>query len=323
MHLNFVRKLVSAVATAALIVLIVIATLNAPDIRAQDVADWQAAAGGKMTFDVASVKLAKGDATPTPPSFPLNAGEAYSSTGGYFRASFPLLVYIEFAYKILPIAVEEREMLAHAPRWIKTDSYRIEARAANNPTKDQMRLMMQSLLADRFQLRAHYETKEMPELALRLVKPGKLGPKLILHADGPPCGNSLNSSSATSRSRQVRGNDSAVFPPFCDSVDLRMESNGVLMLGYRNVTMDLLAGSLSGAVGQGYPVINKTSLSGRYDFTLEWSPALTTPVPFDSPASPGPTSREALRDQLGLRVEPMKGPVRILIVDHVERPSPN
>ena len=75
-------------------------------------------------------------------------------------------------------------MFAHLPKWVITDRYSIDARAAGNPTKDQMRLMVQSLLADRFQLAAHFATQEVPVFALTVVKDGKLGPKLIAHADG-------------------------------------------------------------------------------------------------------------------------------------------
>jgi bla regulator protein blaR1 len=78
-------------------------------------------------------------------------------------------------------------MFAHLPKWVITDRYSIDARAAGNPTKDQMRLMVQSLLADRFQLAAHFATQEVPVFALTVVKDGKLGPKLIAHADGRPC----------------------------------------------------------------------------------------------------------------------------------------
>ena len=99
-----------------------------------------------MAFDVASVKLNNGEFVP-PNIGPLNFGEAYSSTGGYFKADFPLSVYLEFAYKLWPSEDQEREMFAHLPAWVTTDRYSIEARAAGNPTKDQMRLMMQSLLA--------------------------------------------------------------------------------------------------------------------------------------------------------------------------------
>jgi uncharacterized protein (TIGR03435 family) len=113
----------------------------------------------------------------------LNSGDGYSPTGGYFRADFPLSDYIEFAYKIWPTP-QSREMFAHLPKWVITDRYSIDARAAGNPTKDQMRLMVQSLLADRFQLAAHFATQEVPVFALTVVKDGKLGPKLIAHADG-------------------------------------------------------------------------------------------------------------------------------------------
>jgi uncharacterized protein (TIGR03435 family) len=99
------------------------------------------------------------------------------------------------------------------------------------------------------------------------------------------------------------------------------------MIGYRNATMEMLAGSLSGAVGQGRPVIDKTGLSGRYDFTMEWAPTPNGPPPSDAAAAPsdtpGPTSLEALRDQLGLKVESTKGPVQLLVIDKVARPSEN
>jgi hypothetical protein len=214
--LNPGKKLALGVAgMIALVVPVVIGSLNAPVIRAQDVADWQTAAGGKMAFDVASVKLTKGEAGL--PSFPINVGEAYRPTGGHFKADFPLLIYIEFAYKIPPVATVEHEMFAHLPKWINTDSYSIEARAAaGNPTKDQMRLMMQSLLADRFALAAHFETKEMPVFALSLVKAGKLGPKLISHADGRACGDFADPTTATAPARVIRGEEESGpenFPP--------------------------------------------------------------------------------------------------------------
>jgi bla regulator protein blaR1 len=77
-------------------------------------------------------------------------------------------------------------MSEHLPKW--TDAlYLIEAKADGNPTMDQMRLMMQSLLADRFKLGVHFESREGPVLAPTLVEPGKLGPKLIPHSDGSPC----------------------------------------------------------------------------------------------------------------------------------------
>ena len=71
-------------------------------------------------------------------------------------------------------------MLAHVPKWVSTDSFEIQAVAEGNPTKDQMRLMVRSLLADRFGLEVHTVTAQVPVLALVLEKPGRTGPKLAL-----------------------------------------------------------------------------------------------------------------------------------------------
>jgi uncharacterized protein (TIGR03435 family) len=313
--LNLGKKLALGVAgMTALLAPIVVGALNPPAIRAQDATDWQTKAGGKMAFEVASVKLSTGAFVP--PAYPLNSGEAYHPTGGSFRADFPLSVFIEFAYKIWPTEDQEREMLAHLPKWITTDRYSIDARAApGNPTKDQIRLMVQSLLADRFQLAAHFETHEGPVLALTLVQAGKLGPKLIPHADGPPC----------DKPGASPGPGLVGFPPGCGSFAMLRLSGGALgLVGSRDASMDMVAASLARVVGEGRPVIDKTGLSGRFDFTLEWAP---DPPPSDSPAAPsepaGPTSLQALRDQLGLKVEATRGPVKILVVDKVERPSEN
>ena len=60
-------------------------------------------------------------------------------------------------------------MISHLPKWVSTDAFEIQARAPGNPTKDQMRLMMQALLAERFQLTIHFETHEVPVLAMTLA----------------------------------------------------------------------------------------------------------------------------------------------------------
>jgi len=100
-----------------------------------------------------------------------------------------------------------------------------------------------------------------------------------------------------------------------------------MLVGYRNATMDMLAASLAGFVGHGRPVIDKTGLSGRFDFTMEWAAETNSAAPSDAPTTApepvGPTPVQALRDQLGLKLESARGPVRILVIDRVERPSEN
>jgi uncharacterized protein (TIGR03435 family) len=148
--------------------------------------DWEKAAGGKMAFEVASVRLNPGPLERS--NFRLSPDDAYANTGGLLNADSPLGSYIEFAYKIQLTREQWEAMYAHLPKWVTTANYKIHARApGQNPTKDQMRLMMQSLLKERFGLVVHCETRDTPVFEMSLVKPWKLGPKLRHHEDGPPC----------------------------------------------------------------------------------------------------------------------------------------
>src|SRR5271163_2421347 len=133
-----------------------------------------------MSFDVASVKQNK---CGLPPSCSIDAnislipGDNFASTGGLFtETNWYLRPLIVFAYKLN--ANHYQLLTAQLPKWANTERFDIEARSSGNPTKDQFRLMMQSLLADRFKLAAHYETRQLPVFALVLDEPGKLGPTL-------------------------------------------------------------------------------------------------------------------------------------------------
>jgi bla regulator protein BlaR1 len=312
------KLFLGAAALAGLGVPIVVGILNAPAIRAQDAIDWQTRAGGKMAFDVASVKPSKGAFVPS--NFPLNPSEDYGATNGRLTADETLPEYIEFAYKVWGNEVQSREF-SHLAKWVNTDRYSIEARAATgNPTKDQMRLMVQALLADRFQLKVHFETREVPVFELRLAKPGKPGPKLISHADGPPC----------DRPGASPAEEAPGFHFVCRTFSPYLDLGTTLMLGSRDVSMDVLAGTLSEVLGGplafGRPIIDKTGLTGRFDFTLAWAHERRTPGGSDSPVASdptGPTALEALRDQLGLKLESTKASIPILVIDKVERPSEN
>ena len=153
--------------------------------RAQDAPDWQTEAGGKKSFEVASVKRDTGEFRS--PNFPFDPGDAYAETGGRLSADFSLTTYITFAYKLALTQEQRQAMIAHLPKWVAEDRFSIQAKAAEaNPTKDQMRLMMQDLLADRFKLAVHFETQEVPVLALVPVKAGKLGPSFVRTPRGRP-----------------------------------------------------------------------------------------------------------------------------------------
>lgn len=280
---------------------------------------WQTAAGGKMTFEVASIRPSKPD-TFTPPNFALSSDDSYLSTGGIFNADFPVATYIEFAYKLNPD--QGRLMRASLPKWATTDAFEIHARSENqNPTKDQMRLMVQSLLADRFKLTFHFEAQQVPVLALTLLKPGKTGPNLRPHTDGPPCDVPIPPP-ASDRSEKIP----AVYPARCDEYDMEAMPGRMVLLGSRNTTMDLLAHSLNNIGRLGRPVVDRTELKGRFDFTMEWTPESNRHANADAdvqPDSQGTTFLEAVKDQLGLKLESTKATLDVLIIDHVERPSEN
>ncbi len=134
-----------------------------------------------MSFDVASVKPTKTDGLPN-----FNFGPGNDKTrGGRLSATFPLQSFINSPINLH--AFRQLCACARAGMGARGRNYEIDAKAQGNPTKDQMRLMLQSLLADRFKLAVHFETRQLPVLALRQVTPGKLGTKMLPHSQGPPC----------------------------------------------------------------------------------------------------------------------------------------
>ena len=137
---------------------------------------WQSLAGGHLEFEVASVKPSQPGSSPGA-NMSMNTGDYLKPTGGLFTANLPLVTYIVFAYKLSLDHEQAKLLLDSLPKWAATQMFAVHARASSgNPTKDQYRLMMQSLLANRFKLVSHLEHRNVPVFALALVKPGTLGP---------------------------------------------------------------------------------------------------------------------------------------------------
>jgi uncharacterized protein (TIGR03435 family) len=285
--------------------------------------DRQISAGGKMRFDVASVKPNKVRAQANS-NVPLGPGEIYSPTGGLFSAKDnPLLVYIMFAYKVTSL-----NDLRGIPSWVANENFDIEARAEGNPTKDQMRLMMQSLLKDRFKLAIHTENQTKPIFELVLSKPGKTGPQLQRFTDDGSCTVSANSAAPPSPRMIPSAPTSASglqLPavPCGDFSVLPASAPGRFRVGGKNVPMSLIARQLpsGGLAGVIRPVFDDTGLSGTFNFSIEWTPRLpgTTPPEDETDA----TFTAALDEQLGLKLKPTTGPVDVLVIDHIEEPSEN
>jgi uncharacterized protein (TIGR03435 family) len=285
----------------------------------QSIHESQTAAGGRLSFEVASVRPAD-PGVPIRSNLSMDIEDTPIPPGGRFSAVSPLQDYIEFAYKIMPTRKQEEAMLAHLPKWVSTDRFDIEAKAEGDPNKDEMRLMLRSLLADRFKLVAHFETHEVPVLALVPDKSGKPGPRLRPHAEGLACDAKwIAPPDRTSPSVAPGG-----FVPDCGDTVAFDGPNHTVLLGARNITIEQIADYL-GSLGMfDRPIVDQTGLSGRFDFSIDWLHERNGPSISDAQLDgEGPTFLDALKEQLGMRLKSTKAQVTVLVIDNVDQPSPN
>jgi uncharacterized protein (TIGR03435 family) len=185
--------------------------------------------------------------------------------------------------------------------------------------------LMQSLLVERFKLAAHVEKHTLPVYDLVLSKAGQTGPQLHAHSDDSPCVTPLTerAEGGTAPARPSSGSPSPSIP--CKSIGFVSVDRGdrAQIVG-NGEPMERIAGILTSPfTGIDRPVRDRTGLSGTFDFALEWSlvrDSAQLPVASDND---GPTFLEALQKQLGLRLTSATGPVDLLVIDHIERPTEN
>ena len=264
---------------------------------------WEEAAGGRMSFEVASVRPT--EATHFP-SVDLTPDDAFRDPHGWFEAGAPVKYYIVFAYKMWMTGAERRAFEDSLPGWAKTQRYAIQARAPLGATKNQYRLMVQDLLAERFGLRLHIEQRDEPVLLMTLEKPGHPGPMLTPHDKGVPC--------------DTAKPPADLFPPVCYLMWVGGQ-DGKPRSGARAVPLDTLGRILSEVGSRSLldrTVVDETGLTGLWDYSL----TLGSPHADGEPPN-GPTFLEGIHDQLGLKLKPGRRAEPVLIVDHVDRPSEN
>lgn len=237
---------------------------------------------------------------------------------------------------LLTMALRIRQFqIQGAPPWLNTDRFDINAKAPEGTPPDQLMAMVKSLLADRFKLVSHNETKESPIYALVMARSdGKLGPKMAKTTDD--CDAVLAQRRAAARAGGPGG--PAVFtpPPIGERpvCTINMGSsqgpNGGFMMRFRGggQTIDNLVRQLEGMVDRS--IVNKTGLTGLYDFDLEFVPRFAGMGPSTggisatgqgtaAPIDDGATVFEAVQ-QLGLKLESTRAPVEYLVIDSVEKP---
>ena len=234
----------------------------------------------------------------------------------------PLMMIIRSAYRL------QEFQLVGAPDWVLSARYDITAKADREFPPPMpggeispAQLMFQSLLEERFKLTVHRETRELPMYALVVARPdGRLGPQLM------PSTLDCAAINAARRS----GTPPAPPKPERPLCSIRIGFGQLTGTGF---PLTNLASSLVQFVHRS--VVDRTGLSGHYDFDLKWTPDQLPPRPAGMPADQrirvngveidpnGPSIFTAVQEQLGLKLESMRGPVDVLVIDHVERPSPD
>jgi uncharacterized protein (TIGR03435 family) len=238
----------------------------------------------RLEFEVASIK-------PTPPDW--RGGRYATMQGGhqFVARSYTVKYMVAAAYSVTP------RTISGGPPWIDSDPYDILAVTPGEvrPSFEDQMLMLRALLADRFQLAFHTEQKEFSFYALTVAKNG------------------------------VKLKESTAPPDEQPMLISHVYPGDYIQLPAHNATMAQFASMLQRAVLD-RPVLDKTGLTGKYDFDLEWTPddsqfdGHMPPIKQDNSGKP---DLFAAMQQLGLRLESGKGPVPVVVIDHVERPSEN
>lgn len=228
----------------------------------------------KPTFEVASIRVRT---APNPTNVVVR-----STPGAFNRESASVLSLIQFGYDLLGFQV------VGGPDWIRTQRFDIAARMDVATTPAQTRLMVQSLLEDRFQLKARRESREMRGLVLV-----QSNPKQFAATTKP----SKDCSERVEMPKNV-------------------PTNSVRVSGCTNMT----AFALSVARQLSVPVIDRTGLSGSFAYQMFYAPEEARDVPGE-PNAPAYTT--ALQEQLGLKLEATRGPVEVLVIASVQQPTEN
>jgi bla regulator protein BlaR1 len=309
MGLNLAKKLILAAAgLAVLLIPILIGTLNAPAIRAQD---------AKPQFEVASLKPNNG--CENVPRF----GSLSPSPGRLEMPCTTLHGLIQAAYGTFADGVSINSQpvpLEGGPSWMESEHYSLSAKA-DAPARTEMLAgpMLQAFLEERFRLKTHRETRDRPVYAMTVGKGGLKVQPLAEDACSP-----VDLAHPPPLSKPGES-----LPNVCGIMRIETTAKRDVIIDVRGSTMTQLAQRLSGRLDR--TVVDNTGTGGKFNFHLEFTPDPNMPaqnLPTGRGADvanpdPGPNLFVALQEQIGLKLSSGKGPVSFLIIDHVEKPSAN
>jgi uncharacterized protein (TIGR03435 family) len=258
----------------------------------------QSEAAAQTVFEVASVKPSGPQCVRMSDGGPgSHDPERFSYTSAHLRD----LLFV--AYGLI-----DYEQQISGPGWIDTEKYDLAVKIPPGTTKKQFQLMLQNLLADRFKLVVHHETKELPVYELVI---GKSGPKLKESAGIP----GEHAPPSDYRDRDGFPILPAGSPGFASGFGPGLHSHWTA----HQQGMPALADRLSGRLATGRRVVDKTGLTGKYDFTLAYDMERAGDPPADADDGPLPSIFDAVQQQLGLKLVAGKAPFDVVVVDRAEK----
>ncbi len=282
--------------------------------------------GARPSFEVVSIK---------PNTSGAGGGGIGTRPGGLFTATnVPAKMLIRQAYRMQDFQI------IGGPNWLTTDRFDVEARAEAgavpppsgppDPTRpNPIALMLQSMLEDRFQLKVHIETRELPVYNLVV---GRDGSKMKSSADQNPQRGAAPPVPPPPVGPPPPGGPGPRGAPVMGPGSIRIGGGNLVA---NTIAMPQFVNTLSQMVGR--PVVDKTGLTGMFDIDLRWTPEGGQGGPFGpgGPAGPeiapapvaadpsAPSIFTAVQEQLGLRLESAKGPVEVIVIDSVQKPTEN
>ncbi|HEV8395762.1 MAG TPA: TIGR03435 family protein [Vicinamibacterales bacterium] len=299
-------------------VVVVLALAPGVRVRAQS-------AAAVPHFEVASIKSAVS---------PYEAGRAAGAGGG--RVSFPFFgVRVQPGGRLIAVANLQALILRAygireyqiegGPTWLTTDYFDIAAKAESEAaTEAEMNEMLKSLLAERFGLRVHMETRQATVFTLKARADGRLGPGL--KRTSPECEATLEEQKRTGARPPMPSGPPIPLTPICGLTRMSVARTGAAAFAMGGFPMSALAERISSELGA--PVVDSTGLTGLFDLALEYESSRRMAGPGAGPdlnsADPLPVPLPAaVQQQLGLTLEKGTGPLSITIIDAADLPTPN
>src|SRR5262245_55395095 len=274
----------------------------------------------KPSFEVASIRANRSTSESFGPPVRMLAG------GRTIADPATVIDILRSAYRLIPAWPLESWQISGGPAWISSNRFNIDAKAATDATPQQLRLMVQSLLEDRFKLKSHWETRVLPVYELSVAK----SVVRVQKSKIPNCSRP-NAADPDPNEPLIPRGPGEIVAASCGNILVGASNKGAGAEGNlvaTGIDMSMFANFLTSFLGR--TVINKTGFTQTFDPQVVFNPTDAALAGFGDDINEPPTAElaggsifTALQEQLGLKLESSRGPVQVLVIDSLQKPSEN